>query len=57
MVATVELCERWPGRLPEPSDLRVEHCGLAGESGLPLILSIEVIIAQSDGNQVVMAAR
>ena len=40
MVATVELCERWPGRLPEPSDLMVEHCGLAGEPGLPLILSL-----------------
>ena len=40
MVAAVELCNRWSGRLLEPPDLRVEHCGLAGESGLPLILSL-----------------
>ena len=40
MVAAVELSGRWPGRLLEPPDLKVEHCRLAGESWLPLILSL-----------------
>jgi len=36
VVAAVELGGRWPGRLLEPPDLKVEHCRLA---------------AWSDGNQ------